>query len=956
MRKWIFCAVLGWFFHHAHAQVDTTYIYSNNKPYGSLDIRIAKSPANYYYLQEDKTFSFRESAPGVKTQTYLDMTGWDSSPYGQGNLREKGASTDAFVMNYRFLVPEGYNPDYAPGYPLIIMFHGLGERGNCWDDFCYHADQAYDPLTNNPPAPTASDHQLLNNDHQLSNGGAVHLGARNLAGTKLPDDESLHERAFPGFVLVPQNLNGWDIKSVQDALRLLRLFIKRYNIDQDRVYIHGLSNGGQGVYETIKRAPWMFAAAITMSAISDANIIQQNMTGAIAHIPLWAFQGGQDTNPYPQKTEYYIRQFRDAGMVVRYTKYDELGHGTWNTAYNEPEFFSWLLGRNRAQIHAYAGNPVLCGSEGVELSMPVGFYAYEWQRDGAPIAGANEANYSATQPGKYRGRFSRVPNPNSADWNQWSKAIEVKQGEGLPAAEIRQIGTVVLKDLNGNGNAHLRATGDYSQYYWYKDGKLIDFPGMQDDTIRSPVLAPAMGNGAYTLVTSNYGSCKSPPSPPLHVFFNNSAPVDITAPANLAAEAKGPSATLTWTDQSQDEGGFELWRRRKMPEGSFTPWEMAVLTAPNATHYDDVALLPTTQYEYRIRAVSSTARSDYFPETSAVSVQTETDDEAPTAPEYFHVRRTGVQRAHLTWSAAADNALLRDYVIAYNGQSVPTHATDTAIVLTDLPLNEVLSITVKARDAAGNLSEPSPAVTLNMHLAGLFYQHSTGFVQTLDSVNWDLPEFTGMVLRFTLDPKTQEDYFNFRFDGFLYITQGGSYQFRLISDDGSRMYFDGQRIINHDGMHELSAAQSANRQLATGAHRITVDFFDYIETDSLGVQYRGPDTGNAWTTITTDVLKSAEDVITSVADPVGGDVVLSVFPNPSRRGNINVKVETAMPAPVLIQMLDPAGRSILAETFEPSALEAGITLSPPNSLAEGIYLITATQEGRVKRARLVIGQ
>src|SRR5690606_6465405 len=108
------------------------------------------------------------------------------------------------------------------------------------------------------------------------------------------------------------NLNGWDIKSVQDALRLVRLFIKKYNIDEDRVYIHGLSNGGQGVYEAIKRAPWMFAGALTMSAISDANIIAQNMTGAIAHIPLWAFQGGQDINPYPQKTENYIRQFRDA--------------------------------------------------------------------------------------------------------------------------------------------------------------------------------------------------------------------------------------------------------------------------------------------------------------------------------------------------------------------------------------------------------------------------------------------------------------------------------------------------------------------------------------------------------------------------------------------------------------------------------------------------------------------
>ena len=30
-------------------------------------------------------------------------------------------------------------------------------------------------------------------------------------------------------------------------------------------------------------------------------------------------------------------QFRSVGAVVRYTLYPELGHGTWNKAYNEPD-------------------------------------------------------------------------------------------------------------------------------------------------------------------------------------------------------------------------------------------------------------------------------------------------------------------------------------------------------------------------------------------------------------------------------------------------------------------------------------------------------------------------------------------------------------------------------------------------------------------------------------------
>jgi hypothetical protein len=98
-----------------------------------LDIRIAKSATRYYYLEENKTFSFRESSPGIRTNTYRDMTSWDSQPYSQGHLRERNGSSDNFVMNYRLLFPSNYNASYAEGYPLIVIMHGAGERANCWE-------------------------------------------------------------------------------------------------------------------------------------------------------------------------------------------------------------------------------------------------------------------------------------------------------------------------------------------------------------------------------------------------------------------------------------------------------------------------------------------------------------------------------------------------------------------------------------------------------------------------------------------------------------------------------------------------------------------------------------------------------------------------------------------------------------------------------------------------------
>src|SRR5687768_14857195 len=143
------------------AQVDTSFIYNTAMPYGTLDLRVYKGVDRFYYLEEDKTFSFRESSPGVKTNTYRDMTSWDSSPYKQGNLREKNGSSDLFVMNYRILFPVNYNPAYDPGYPIIMMLHGAGESGNCWNDDCNWATTGWNPNANNPPAPTDPNHQLL---------------------------------------------------------------------------------------------------------------------------------------------------------------------------------------------------------------------------------------------------------------------------------------------------------------------------------------------------------------------------------------------------------------------------------------------------------------------------------------------------------------------------------------------------------------------------------------------------------------------------------------------------------------------------------------------------------------------------------------------------------------------------------------------------------------------------
>ncbi len=436
------------------AQVKSTYLYNTAMPYGTLDIRTRINASYYYYLQEGKTFSHRESAPGVRTNKYLDMTSWESNPYGQGNMRKKAGTLDQFVMNYRLLMPSNYNATFADGYPIMLLFHGAVERANCYYQNCYHSGWDYDPNTNSPAAPKTATHKLLNNDHNLSQGAKGHMDARNLAGSKLPNDPTLARRAFPGFVLVPQMMNEWNPTNVQDAIRLVQLIAQKYNIDENRIYVHGLSIGGYAVYEAMMRASFLFAAAQPISAVRDAGIFEYNQQNRVAHIPVWAYQGGTDTAPTPAYTNSVVTNLRNAGAVVRYSLYDGVGHTAWYKAFAEPEFYSWMLSKRKENIHPFKGNTVINTSQAIypKLMLAEGFFAYQWEKNGVIISGAGANTYIAKTPGTYRARFSRVAAPTATQWNRWSAPITITSATATARINATEDTVTVLEDV-GDENA-----------------------------------------------------------------------------------------------------------------------------------------------------------------------------------------------------------------------------------------------------------------------------------------------------------------------------------------------------------------------------------------------------------------------------------------------------------------------------------------------------------------------
>ena len=111
-----------------------------------------------------------------------------------------------------------------------------------------------------------------------------------------------------------------------------------------------------------------------------------------------------------------------------------------------------------------------------------------------------------------------------------------------------------------------------------------------------------------------------PPPPP---------PGDVpTAPANLTATPTGAtSVRLTWSDESDNENGFEVQVR---PDGG--GWQAATRLPPNTTSADVTGLDPGGRYDFRVRAYNRAggANSDYV---TVVLQAAEYTDCVPSAPQ-----------------------------------------------------------------------------------------------------------------------------------------------------------------------------------------------------------------------------------------------------------------------------------------------------------------------------------
>ena len=224
------------------------------------------------------------------------------------------------TLLYRLLMPENYNPSKM--YPMVLFLHGSGERGN-------------------------------DNEAQLVHGAELFLR------------DSIR-KSFPAFIVFPQcpakdswasttskkdssgkrifqfQTTGKATKTMSLVERLVRKIINQYPVTKKQLYVGGLSMGGMGTFDLVKRKPKLFAAAFPICGGADSSIAPK-----LKKVNWWIFHGAKDKSVDPVYSQIMADALHKENASVMFTLYPNAEHNSWDNAFAEPGLLSWLFSNKK---------------------------------------------------------------------------------------------------------------------------------------------------------------------------------------------------------------------------------------------------------------------------------------------------------------------------------------------------------------------------------------------------------------------------------------------------------------------------------------------------------------------------------------------------------------------------------------------------------------------------------
>ncbi|MBT0994103.1 cellulose binding domain-containing protein [Cellulomonas sp. DKR-3] len=257
---------------------------------------------------------------------------------------------------------------------------------------------------------------------------------------------------------------------------------------------------------------------------------------------------------------------------------------------------------------------------------------------------------------------------------------------------------------------------------------------------------------SYTVRAKDLAGNVSAASSALSVTTSTTTPTDTVAPSvptGLAAgTVTGTSVALTWNASTDTGGsglaGYDVYRGTTKVGSSTT------------ASFTDTGLTAGTAYSYTVRAKDNAGNVSAA--SSALSVRTTSaaDTVPPSVPTGLAAGTVTETSVALSWTASTDNVGVTGYDV-YRGTTKVGTATGTSYTDTGLTAATAYSYTVRAKDAAGNVSAASAPLAVTTRSGTttgsctVVYNASswnTGFTASVKVTNTGTTTLSGWTLKF----------------------------------------------------------------------------------------------------------------------------------------------------------------------------------------------------------------
>jgi hypothetical protein len=156
-------------------------------------------------------------------------------------------------------------------------------------------------------------------------------------------------------------------------------------------------------------------------------------------------------------------------------------------------------------------------------------------------------------------------------------------------------------------------------------------------------------------------------------------------------------------------------------------------------------------------------------------------------------------------------------------------------------------ITKDEEDTASYL----PAIEAVPEKHGVRYAYCEGMFKTTEAMAAAPVLEEGTLANFSIEGAPAEDHFGFTFRAWINVPERGIYYFYTLSDDGSRLYIDGELTVDNDGSHSSRRA-IGKAALEAGLHELRLLYFEDYMGQQLEVGWRSREFSEC--TIPDDVL------------------------------------------------------------------------------------------------------